>query len=127
LRGQGGATQQTALEFEDAAQGAGGVAERLGRERRVAADEGERGRADEHRLERLRAGAIGCPLGQRILDDAEARVRVAKLGAQLRRLGDGQAAIVDSEDRLRRLDLTGDLLHDGCLLISVHLGLWFLS
>ena len=63
--------------------------------------------------EPLLAGLLGGEFGQPVLDDAEAGVGLAQLAAQLGRLGNADAAVVDREDRLDALDLGGDLL-DGC-------------
>ena len=86
----------------------------------VAADEGEGGRALQQLGEPLLAGFLGGDFRQPVLDDAEAGVGLAQFRAQLGRLGNADAAVVDSEDRLRCLDLGGDLL-DGCgLFLAVH-------
>ena len=61
-------------------------------------------------------------LGQGVLDDAEARAGLVQLHAQLGRLRHGDPAVVDGEDRLRLLDLGGDLLDDRCFLFFVHVG-----
>ncbi|GAC1437282.1 MAG: hypothetical protein NVSMB51_10790 [Solirubrobacteraceae bacterium] len=74
------------------------VGDRLRGSGRVAAHEGQRSRAGEQHLEILSAHAIGGALGEGVLDDGEARVSLAQLGAQLGDLGDGDAAIVDRED-----------------------------
>ena len=67
---------------------AGEVGDRLGRRRRVAAHERQRRRADEQRLQAVRAGLVGGALGQRVLDDPQRRVGVAQLAAQLGGLHD---------------------------------------
>src|SRR5258707_3400274 len=86
----------------------------------VAANEGEGDRALQQLGEALLAGLVGGEFGQPVLDDAEARVGLSQLRSQLCRLGDADAAIVDGKDRLRCLDLGGDLL-DGCgLFLAVH-------
>ncbi len=79
----------------------------------VAADEGQRGRALQQLGEALLAGFVGGEFGQAVLDDAEAGVGLAQLAAQLGRLGNADAPVVDREDRLGRLDLGGDLLDCG--------------
>ena len=81
--------------------GAGEVGDRLGGRRGVAAHERQRGRALEQRLELIRTGLLGGALGERVLDDAEARVRVAQTRAEGVRLRDRDAAIVDRENGLR--------------------------
>ena len=87
--------------------------DRLRRHRGVAADKGQRGRALEQLCEALLAGPLGGKLGEPVLDDAEAGVCLTQLGAQLGRLGDADAAVIDREDRLGALDLGGDLLDCG--------------
>ena len=91
------AVHPAALELEQAG-GAAEVRQRLGGDGGVAADEHERGRALQVLLQRLGAGVVGGALGERVLDDAEARVGVAQLGAQLGRLRHGRAAVVDRVD-----------------------------
>ena len=86
--------------------------DRLRRLGGVAADEGERGRALEQLGEPVLAGLLGGEFGEPVLDDPEAGVGFAQLGAQLGRLRDADAAVVDREDRLGALDLGGD--PDGC-------------
>jgi len=81
--------------------------------RGVAADEGQRGRALQQPGELLLAGFVGRQLGQAVLDDPEAGVGLAELRAQLGCLGNADTAVVDSEDRLRCLDLGGNLLDGG--------------
>ncbi len=73
----------------------------------------ERGRALQQLGQALLAGLVGGEFGEAVLDDTEAGVGLAQLRAQLGRLGDADAAVIDGEDRLRALDLGGDLL-DGC-------------
>ena len=64
---------------------------------------------------------VGRALGQRVLDDAERRVGVAQLRRAARpTCGDGDAAVVDGEDRLGLLDLIGDLSDRRSFLLSVH-------
>ena len=74
-------------------------------------DEGEGGRALEQLGEPLLAGLVGGEFGEPVLDDPEAGVGLAQLGAQLSGLGDADAAVVDREDRFGALDLGGDLLY----------------
>ena len=112
IGGQRGSVQQPALELEQVER-AGRVVERLGGGRGVAVDECERRRPDEHRLELLDPGFVGGPLAERVLDDPEAGVGVAELGAQVGDLRHRDAAVVDREDRLGRADLLGDLVDDG--------------
>ena len=94
------AVHQAALEGQQL-RGAGVVGDRLGGQRGVAAHERQRGRALRGVLQRLGAGLVGGAFGERVLDDPEGRVGLAQLGAQLGDLGDGDAAVVDREDRLR--------------------------
>ena len=54
------------------------VVQRLGGERRVAGDERQRRRPLEQRLQHVRAGLVGGALGQRVLDDPEARLGLAQ-------------------------------------------------
>src|SRR6202011_5232518 len=72
-------------------------------------------------LERLRAGLVGRPFGERVLDHPEARVSLAQAGSQLGHLGHGDAPVVDRQDRLRSLYLGGDLGDRRGLLLTVHL------
>ena len=62
-------------------------------------------------VEPLLAGLVGGEFGEPVLDDPEAGVGLAQLGAQLSGLGDADAAVVDREDRFGALDLGGDLLY----------------
>ena len=73
----------------------------------------------EQLLQALGARLVGRPLGEGVLDDAEARVGVAQLGAQLGGLRHGDAAVVDREHRVGFLDLPGHLIDDRGLLVSV--------
>jgi hypothetical protein len=83
--------------------------------------EGESGWALQQLGQALLAGFVGGEFGQPVLDDAETGIGLAQFRAQLGGLGNGDAAIVDSKDRLRSLDLGGNLL-DGCgLFFAVHL------
>ena len=63
--------------------------------------------------EALLAGLVGGEFGEPVLDDPEAGVGLAQFGAQLSRLGDADAPVVDREDRFGALDLGGDLLYGG--------------
>ena len=96
------------------------VGERLGGSAASPAHERERGRTLEQLLEVLGAGLVGRALGQRVLDDAQRGVGLAQAAAQLGGLRHRDPAVVDGEDRLRLLDLGGDLLDDRCLLFFVH-------
>ncbi len=110
---------QTALVVEQLPFGAQ-AEEDLGGGRRIALDEGERGRALQVILERLGARLVSGAQRQAVLDDAEACVGVAQARAQLGGLGHADPAVVDREDRLRVLELLRELLHHCCLLFSVH-------
>ena len=118
LGGQHVAVHPAALEGEQA-RGAAEVRERLGGLRGVAVDEHERGRALQELLERLGARVVGRTLGQRVLDDAEAGVDLAQLGAQLGGLGHGRAAVVHRVHGLRFAELDGHLFDDRGFLVSV--------
>ena len=61
----------------------------------------------EARLARL----VGGEFGEAVLDDPEAGIGLAQLGAQLSGLGDADAWVVDREDRFGALDLGGDLVY----------------
>jgi hypothetical protein len=116
------AVEQAALEREQLGLAVEGR-DRLGRHGDVAADERERGRALEQALEPLGAGLVGRALGQRVLDDAKARVGVAQARAHVRRLRDGDAAEVHGEDGLRLAKVLDDLGDRRCFLCSVQAGL----
>jgi hypothetical protein len=90
-----------------------GIAERLGRQRRVAGHEGQRRRAGQQRLQLRRAGLVRRTLGQRVLDDPEPSPRVAQPDAQIGRLRHRDAPVVDREHRIGGADLLGDLVYDG--------------
>src|SRR4051794_331262 len=94
--------------------------DRLGGEGRVAAHERQRGRALEQRLEPVDARLVGGAFGQRVLDDAERRVRVAQARADVGRLRDGDPAEVDREHGLGLVDLVDDLGDRRGFLLSVH-------
>src|SRR4051794_4788301 len=113
------ALEQPALERQELGL-AGERRDRLGGEGRVAAHERQRGRALEQRLEAVDARLVGGALGQRVLDDAERRVRVAQARADVGRLRDGDPAEVDREDGLGLLDLVDDLGDRRGFLLSVH-------
>ena len=76
-------------------------------------DEGERGRALEHRVELGGAGPLHRPLGEPVLDDPEGGIGLRELRAQLGGLGNADAPVVDSEDRARVAEAVGDLV-DQC-------------
>ena len=97
-----------------------GVVQRLRRQGRVAVDEGQRGGADEHRLERVQPRLVRGALRERVLDHPEPGVGVAELDPQVGDLRDRDPAVVDREDRVRLLKLAGDLVDDRCFLVSVH-------
>ncbi len=111
VRAQQGAVQQPALEVEQV-QLPGRVTERLGRHGGVAVHERERRGPYQHRLERLRAGLVGGPLGERVLHDPEPSVGLAQLDPQIGDLIHRDTAVVDREDRLGCADLLRDLVYD---------------
>jgi len=63
---------------------------------------------------------VGGAFGERVLDDLEGGVGLAQLGAQLGDLRDGDAAVVDGEDRVRLVYVGRDLGDRDGLLVSVH-------
>ena len=96
----------------------GEVRDRLGGDHRVALDEGQRGRALEQAVHALGADLLGGQLREAVLDDLEGGVGLAQLAAELSRLGNADAAVVDGEDGLGVAEPGGDLL-DYCCLSSV--------
>jgi len=67
------------------------------------------------------AGArlVGRALGERVLDDAEARIRLAQARPQIGGLRNGRPAVVDRVHRLGFRDLDGHLIDDRGFLVSV--------
>ena len=88
---------------------AGGVVQRLGRQRGVAGHECQGGRPFQHRLERVSARGVGRALGQRVLDDPKPGVGVTQPRAQVGCVCDRDAPIVHGENGVGRADLLGEL------------------
>src|SRR4029077_16164749 len=68
----------------------------------------------------VRARLVGSAFGERVLDHLEGGVCVAQLGSQLGDLGYGDTPVVDGEDRVGLVYVSGDLGDRHGLLISVH-------
>ena len=97
--------------------------DRLGRGHRVALDEGEGGGALEQLVELGGARPFGGSLREPVLDHAERGIRLRKPRAQLRRLRDRDAPVVDREDRICVAQALGDLVDERGLVFLGHLHL----
>ena len=73
--------------------------DRLRRGGCIALDEGERGRTLEQIIQLCGSCLFSGELGETVLDNLEGRIRLAKLTAQLSRLGYLDPPVVHSEDR----------------------------
>ena len=115
-----GTVQEAALDHEHL--GLGRVVECLCDRDRVTVglEERDRGRALQHRQQRVDARGLGGTLRERVLDDREAGPVLDQLRAELVELGDGQAAVVRDDHRLARLQPLGELCDQALLFRSVH-------
>jgi hypothetical protein len=96
------ALEHTALDREHLC--LGGLVERLrdGDGVALALEEGDRGRPIKQREELRRAGRLGRPPRERVLDDREAGPVREQVGPELVDVGDRQPAVVGDDQRLRR-------------------------
>jgi hypothetical protein len=104
-----------------------GLARRVGQRLRrrdhvaVRVEERDRARTVEQREQRVRAGRLGRPARERVLDDGEARPALDQLRAQLVDLRHRQPAVIRDEQRLRSLQSLRQLVDNVLFLLSLHL------
>ena len=122
LAGDRASRQHTAPQRQDLRL-PGSVAQRLGHRDRVAVglDERDRRRALEHGEQRIRAGRLSGPPGERVLDHGELGAVLQQLHPEGGELAVRQPAIVGDEQRVRRAQALGQILDHSLLVCFLHL------